>query len=34
VELREAVREWLAALEAGEILETRQPPRIGHKLFK
>jgi predicted metal-dependent hydrolase len=33
-ELREAVREWLAALEAGEILETRQPPRIGHKLFK
>lgn len=33
-ELREAIREWLAALEAGEILETRQPPRIGHKLFK
>jgi predicted metal-dependent hydrolase len=33
-ELREAIREWLDALEAGEILETRQPPRIGHKLFK
>jgi predicted metal-dependent hydrolase len=27
--LRDAVRGWLAALEAGEILETRKPPRIG-----
>jgi uncharacterized protein len=30
-ELREAVRGWLAAIEAGEILETRKPPRIGRK---
>jgi predicted metal-dependent hydrolase len=27
--LREAVRGWLAALEAGEIPESRKPPRIG-----
>jgi len=27
--LRQAVRGWLAALEAGEIPETRKPPRIG-----
>ena len=29
--LREAVRGWLADLEAGEILETRKPPRIGRR---
>jgi predicted metal-dependent hydrolase len=30
--LREAVRGWLAALDAGEIPESRKPPRIGrHK---
>jgi predicted metal-dependent hydrolase len=27
--LREAVRGWLAALDAGEIPETRKPPRIS-----
>jgi predicted metal-dependent hydrolase len=27
--LREAVRGWLAALEAGEIHESKKPPRIG-----
>ena len=27
--LREAVRGWLAALEAGEIPESKKPPRIG-----
>jgi len=27
--LREAVREWLTALNAGEIPENRKPPRIG-----
>jgi uncharacterized protein len=30
-ELREAVREWLAALEAGEVLDSRKLPRIGRK---
>jgi len=29
--LREAVRGWLAALEAGEIPGTRKPPRIGRR---
>jgi predicted metal-dependent hydrolase len=29
--LREAVRGWLADLEAGEIPETRKPPRIGRR---
>lgn len=30
-ELREAVREWLAAIEAGEILDTRKLPQIRRK---
>jgi predicted metal-dependent hydrolase len=30
-ELREAVREWLAALEAGEVLDSGKLPRIGRK---
>ena len=30
-ELREAIREWLAALEGGEIPVSRKPPRIGRQ---
>jgi len=29
--LRRAVREWLAALNAGEIPKSENPPRIAHK---
>jgi predicted metal-dependent hydrolase len=32
--LRRAVREWLAALDAGEIPIKGNPPKIGHRLVK
>jgi predicted metal-dependent hydrolase len=32
--LRRAVREWLAALDAGEIPSKGNPPKIGHKLVR
>ncbi len=32
--LRQAVREWLAALNAGEIPKSGKPPRIAHRLVK
>jgi predicted metal-dependent hydrolase len=32
--LRQAVREWLAALDAGEIPKSGNPPRIGQRRLK